>query len=291
MGPHRRRVAWLLAALCVGMAVPAGARAAETQRIVSLNPSLTNILVAIGAHDRIVGVDDYSASHSPEVAHLPRVGGLFSPSLEAVVALAPDVVVLVPSAEQRDFRDRLQALGIEVVVFPNVRFGEVLENIERLGVIAGRPAAARERIAATQRARDAALEATSARDPVRVLLVLQRDPVFVVGSGSFIDEMLVVVGADNIARGFDDPYPRVAVEWVVAQSPDVLIDLSPDAGDAQAYWSRWPSLRAVANERVVAIDAALISMPGPHLDRAIEELARALHGQAVADAIARAVAQ
>ncbi len=276
---------WAAAGADAGRAAEAGA----PQRIVSLNPSLTEILIALGARDVLVGVDDYSAAHSPEVADLPRVGGLFSPSLEAVVALAPDVVVLVPSAEQRDFRERLEALGVAVEVFRNVRFGEVLENIERLGAIAGREEAARRRIEASLRAREVARAATAGRARVRALLVLQRDPVFVVGRGSFIDEMLDDLRAENLARAFDDPYPRVAVEWVVAQSPDVLVDLSPDPGDALAYWSRWPSIRAVADERVVAIDAALISMPGPHLDRALEELARGLHGEAVGAAIAGAV--
>jgi iron complex transport system substrate-binding protein len=288
-GPRRRATALAAAVVCA-LGVAAEARAAAP-RIVSLNPSLTEILVAIGARDALVGVDDYSAAHSPEVGDLPRVGGLFSPSLEAVVALAPDVVVVVPSAEQRDFRTRLEALGVAVAEFDNIRFAQVLENIERLGAMVGHEDAARRRIAAIERARAAAESATRDLDRPRVLLVLQRDPVFVVGRGSFLDEMIDMLGAENLAREFDDPYPRVAVEWVVARGPEVVIDMSPDAGDALAYWSRWPSLPAVARRRVVAIDASLVSMPGPHLDRAIAELARGLHGDGIADAIAEAAAR
>jgi iron complex transport system substrate-binding protein len=281
-------VAAVVACLLVG--APAPGAATEAARIVSLNPSLTEILVAIGGTDRLVGVDDYSAAHTVAVGDLPRVGGLFSPSLEAVVALAPDVVVVVPSAEQRDFRTRLAALGVTVAEFENIRFGQVLENIERLGAMVGRTEAARRRIDAITRARAAAREATAALGTPRALLVLQRDPVYIVGSGSFIDEMIAMLGARNLGAEFDDPYPRVAVEWVVAREPEVLVDLSPDAGDALDYWSRWPSLPAVTRGRVVAIDAALVSMPGPYLDRAIFELARGLHGDAVADAIAEAAA-
>jgi len=284
-----RRGSLVLVLLLVLVPLGSGPAAAEGEgpRIVSLNPSLTDILVALGARDALVGVDDYSARHLPEVADLPRVGGLFSPSLEAVVGLAPDVVVLVPSAEQRDFRERLVGLGIEVEVFANIRFDQVLENIARLGAMVDREDAARERIDAIERTRAAARAAGERLERApRALLVLQRDPVFVVGRGSFLDEMVELLGADNPAHAFDDPYPRVAVEWVVAEQPDVIVDLAPDGGGAERYWSRWSSLPAVAEGRVVAIDAALVSMPGPWLDRAILELARALHGEAVAATIA-----
>src|SRR6185295_6911539 len=101
----------LLGALLLAQAAHAGevAAPAPAQRIVSMNPSLTRILVALGAGDALVGVDDFSAKAEPSVAKLPRVGGLYSPSLESVVALRPDLVVIVPSLEQRDFRTRLEA--------------------------------------------------------------------------------------------------------------------------------------------------------------------------------------
>jgi len=258
-----------------------------TPRIVSVNPSLTAILIALGASDSLVGVDDYSAAQHGEVAALPRVGGLFSPSLEAVVALRPDMVVLVPSAEQRDFRARLESLSIRVSAFENIRFDQVLENIERLGTLVGREAQAEARIASIARARDAARRATAGRPKPKLLIVLQRDPVFVVGSGSFIAEMIETVGARNLASEFDDPYPRVAEEWIVARAPEVLIDLSPDADDPQAYWSRWPSIPAVAHGRVLRLEAEMISLPGPYLDRALASLAAGIHGEAVGAEILR----
>ncbi len=261
-----------LAVAWVGVAMAAG-----SERIVSLNPSLTAILVALGAEESLVGVDDYSAAKIPEVAALPRVGGLFSPSLEAVVALRPDRVVLVPSAEQRDFRTRLEGLGVPVTVFKNLRFAEVLENIRQLGAMTGRSAEATARIEAIAQAREAARRRARGRSAPGVLVVLQRDPVYVVGSGNFIDEMLSAVGGENLASEFDQPYPRVAAEWVVARAPEVLIDLSPDPSSALAHWSHWPSIPAVAHGRVLAVDAELISLPGPHLDRAFELLAASLY--------------
>lgn len=252
----------------------------EARRIVSLNPSLTAILVSIGAAGAIVGVDDYSAEKIPTVASLPRVGGLFSPSLEAVVSLRPDVVVLVPSAEQRDFRTRLGELGVRVVAFENLRFDQVLANIRGLGALADREPQAAERIRAIAEARESARRRAKGRARPGVLVVLQRDPVYVVGGGNFIQEMLEDLGARNLAAGYAESYPRVAAEWVVAQAPDVLIDLSPSETDPRAHWSRWPSIPAVARGRVVALDAELVSMPGPDLDRALEALERGLFADA-----------
>jgi ABC-type Fe3+-hydroxamate transport system substrate-binding protein len=283
---RRPHLVLALAVALVALALGCGVAWAETEtkpeaeRIVSLNPSLTAILVSIGAAESIVGVDDYSAEKISVVASLPRVGGLFSPSLEAVVSLRPDVVVLVPSAEQRDFRTRLGELGVRVVAFENLRFDEVLANIRGLGALAGREVQAAERIRAIVEARESARRRAKGRARPGVLVVLQRDPVYVVGGGNFIQEMLEDLGARNLAAGYDESYPRVAAEWVVAEAPDVLIDLSPSESDPQAHWSRWPSIPAVARGRVVALDAELISMPGPDLDRALEALEASLYGDA-----------
>jgi len=265
----------LLAVTCI-----AHAEATEGEsglRLVSLNPSLTAIALSLGAGDALVGVDDFSARQQPAVAERPRVGGLWNPSLEAVVALEPDLVVLVPSVEQRDFTNRLEALGISVATFENLRFGQVLENIERMGGLLGRPERAHERIASIKRARSRLEALTSGREPPATVVVLQRDPLFVVGGGSFVEEMLRAAGGRNVASGFSEPYPRVDIEWLVAAAPDVLVDMAPDASAARAFWSRWPSLPAVSNGRVLALDPRLVTLPGPHLDRGMWALAEAIH--------------
>jgi iron complex transport system substrate-binding protein len=125
VAPLLRRAALALALL----AAAAGARSEPARRVVSLNPSLTAILLAVGAREAIVGVDSFSARQEPEVAGLPAVGGLYNPSLEAVVALAPDLVVYVPTAEQRDFQRRMGELGVPVQPYDPVSFEDVLATI------------------------------------------------------------------------------------------------------------------------------------------------------------------
>jgi iron complex transport system substrate-binding protein len=281
-----RRRAWVaLAALGLGAGFAsalAAAQPAPARRVVSLNPSLTAIAVALGARDALVGVDSFSLREVPEAAGLPAVGGLYNPSVEAVVALRPDLVVFVPAAEQRDFQRTLEALGLPVLRLDPVTFDEVLAAIETLGARLGRAAEARARVEAIRAARRAAEARAAGQSRPRTLLVLQRDPLFVVGRGSFVDDMLASAGAENAAREFAEPYPRVAREWLLAAAPELLLDASGETASEPAarYWARWPSLPAVRAGRVVELAPGAVTLPGPWLDRALALLADAVQGPA-----------
>lgn len=249
------------------------------RRIVSMNPSVSAILVALGASDRLVGVDDFSARALPELEGRPRVGGLYNPSLEAVVALEPDLVVLVPSFEQRAFRRRLAEVGVPMLSLDPVSFEDVLASIETLGERVGRAEAARERVGAIRATRAEVGRRARELPRRRVVLVVQREPLFVIGEGSFVDEMLEVVGAVNLGAELGDPYPRASVEWLVHAAPEVILDAAPDPEGARSFWGRWPSLPAVREDRVVSIPQGRVTLPGPELDRALRDLARAVHGE------------
>jgi len=274
-----------LAALAAlgGAALAAAAPAPpEARRVVSLNPSLTQILVAVGAGERLVGIDDRSAQLLPELTGLPRVGGLFNPSLEAIVALEPDLVAVVPSAEQRDLRSRLSALGVSVLELPNIALEDLLRSIEALGARVGQGAAAAERVAAIRAAFAAVSAATAPLAHPRVVFAIQREPLFVVGAGSYLDEMLRAAGAVNAGAALGGPYPRAGLEWLIAAAPELILDASEDPKAAASYWSRWPSLPAVASGRVVALPAGEFTLPGPWVDRVLERLAEAIHGPGLA---------
>jgi len=253
-----------------------GAAQSPARRIVSLNPSLTAILLALGGGERLVGVDDRSAREEARVAELPRVGGLFDPSLEAVVALAPDLVVAVPSAQQRDLRAQMQTVGIEVLELPNITLDELLASIEVLGRRIDRGEAARERVAAIRAAFAQAARDSAGHEAPRAVLALQREPLYVVGAGSFLDSMLRAAGAVNAGAELGGPYPQAGLEWLIAASPQVILDASGDPEPPAAYWSRWPSLPAVASGRVVALPPAEVTLPGPYLERGLARVVEAV---------------
>ncbi|HJO24301.1 MAG: helical backbone metal receptor [Myxococcota bacterium] len=262
--------------LLLALALLAAAAAGVPRRVVSLNPSLTATVLALGAGGLLVGVDDWSARQQPAVRGRPTVGGLFTPSLEAVVALEPDLVVLVPSAQQRALRDRLRALGIEVLELPNITLDDLLVSIERLGERLGRGEAAARRVEEIRRAFERAAAASGQSRP-RALLVIQREPLYVVGAGSFLDAMLRAAGARNAAAEFPDPYPRVDLEWAIAAQPEVILDATEGGERAERFWARWPSLPAVARGRVVAVPGDRVILPGPNVDTGLSILRAALN--------------
>jgi iron complex transport system substrate-binding protein len=271
-----------LAAVLLGAAPAEGAQPA--QRVVSLNPSLTAIALALGAREQLVGVDDYS-SRSPGVAGLPTVGGLYDPSLEAVIALAPDLVVLVPSAEQRGFRERLEQLGVACLSLDPVSFDDVLGAIEELGARLGREPAASARVAAIRRTRAEVEAAAGALPVLRGVLVLQRDPLFAAGAGTFVDDMLRTLRVENLAAAQPGRWPRLAREWLLAARPELILDSAPGPEPAAGYWARWPSLPAVANGAVAEIPQGVATLPGPDLDEALLVLAAAARGPEFAAAL------
>lgn len=281
----------LLLSLLAGGSNPASGRtqaettSAPTLRLISLNPSLTAIVLRLGAGDSLVGVDDYSARLLPEVADRPRVGGLFDPSLESVVALRPDRVLIVAGADQQNHAERLESLGLEVMIYRNERLDEVLENITRLGGLLGREQAAKARIRAILEMRRAVAVAVRGRERPSTLAVVTRTPLFIVGAETFLDEMLEAVGARNLGRQLAKGYPRASIEWLIGARPELLLDMTPGAEQASAFWARWPSLPAVALNRVVDVDASRISLPGPDLDQALRALAVAVHGDGISAAI------
>ena len=266
----------------VSASTASGGDPAPARRVVSMNPSLTRMIVALGAADALVGIDEYSARRVPSVADRPLVGGLYSPSLEAIVALRPDLVVVVPSVQQAVFREQLEVLGVEVLTLGEspVNFERVLAALAELGKRLGRTREARERITAIRRTRAAVADATQEFERPRTVVVITREPLYVAGAGSFLDEMLAVAGAVNLGARFDEPWPRASLEWLVEVAPEVIIDSAPDSESAASYWSRWPSIPAVGSGRVVAVPAGEITLPGPDLDQSLLRLARALHGDA-----------
>jgi len=283
---HRTLARLLFAVLLIGanpgpLRAEPGPEPLPARRVVAMNPSLSSILVALGAADVLVGIEEHSARLHPELAAVPVVGGLFNPSLEAVIAREPDLVALVPSAEQRDFRSRLEALGIEVLELPNISVREILESIETLGARVGRAVEAHARTDAIRRTFAEVAAAAAERPPVRAVVVLQRDPLFVVGSGSFVDEMLRTAGAENVAHELREPYPRAAVEWLIAAAPEVILDASDGQPDAAAFWARWPSIPAATSGGAVFLPP-IATFPGPYIDRSLRLIAERIHGRAPA---------
>ena len=249
------------------------------RRIVSLAPSITETLFAIGAADQVAGVTTYC--NYPDLARTkPRVGGMVSPSMEAIVALAPDLIVVSTEGNLREDAERLRALSIPLFVTNPRTLAGIESSIEQLGVLTGHEDAARQ-LAARMRARDDVLRRRVGSSRVRALLLVSVQPLMAVGSRTFLAELLEAAGARNLAADAVGTYPVFSREAITQMDPEVVLVMSDAFADTAvlpSLFPEWRMLTAYRNGRIVRIDADLVSRPGPRAVEGLEELYNALHG-------------
>ncbi len=247
------------------------------QRIVTLLPSLTESVCALGACARLVGVDRYSNSPAP-VRGLPQLGGGIDPNVEAVVALKPDVVLLAKSSR---VTERLEALGLKVLVLEPKNHADVRRVLGKLDQVLGTHEAP-----AVWRAIDAAVSAAAQSLPaaargVRVYFEVNSGP-YAAGESSFIGETLTRLGARNIVPAALGPFPKLNPEYVVRANPD-LIMVSVRSAQGLEQRPGWGTMRAVREGRICRFTAEqsdVLVRPGPRMDEAARLMAQCLGDKA-----------
>jgi iron complex transport system substrate-binding protein len=271
-------LAALLAAAAPGLAGAGEGLGGGARRIVSLGPAATEILYALGAGDRLVGVCDF-CDYPPAVRAVRRVGGFTAPSVETIVALRADLVIAVRGPATVEALETVRRTGVEILVVSDTTIDAVWRAIADIGERTGRTDAARA-LAADMRARFAAVRTRVAGAPRRrVLVVVGQTPLVVAGAGTFVDELVTIAGGTNVAADGGLPWPVMSLETVVARAPEVIIDTAArheDGADA-GYWERFPTLPAVRAGRVVAYASFDALRGGPRLAEAAEEFARLIH--------------
>ena len=244
---------------------------APPARIVSLLPSLTETVCALGACERLVGVDRYS--NWPAAVHrLPQVGGGLDPNIEAVVALKPDVVLVSRSSRAGA---RLRALGLKVLALEPKTRADLRRVTGRLGALLQVPQAAD----ALLHRIDAGVQAAAQSVPAAVRgqrVYYEIDPApHAAGRGTFIDELLAALGLVNVIDASLGPYPRINPELVVRSDPD-LVMVSQQGGAELARRPGWAQLRALRPGRVCQFDATqrdILVRPGPRMPEAARLMA------------------
>jgi iron complex transport system substrate-binding protein len=237
------------------------------KRIVTVAPSLTETIVALGATDRLVGVSRFD--EQTEVASVPRVGGFTDPGVETIIALTPDLVVVQKGPGNQKPVEQLAALGIPVLALPLTSVSDVLDAMVDLGHVLGRDEAAAALVAHFQAVRQRIRDAAKARKKTpSVLLVYGFSPLVVAGPGSFAHELLVDCGARNAAEKAPTAYPTYSLERAVKLTPDIIID----AADASAGREEVMKLRPLQKARWVTLTSKDLLHPGPALAKGLEGL-------------------
>jgi len=258
----------ILLAAAIAACAP-GAAQHKGERIISVAPNLTELLYAAGAADELVAVSEYS--DYPEAAKaLPRIGDAFRLDYERIVSLAPTVAVTWESGTPPEVQKRLESLGIRVVGIPTTRLEDIAAGLETLGRLAGT-----ERVAAAAaagfRADIARLRAEYHERPrLRVFVEIDDTPLFTVGGGHLITEIVELCGGNNIFADAGALAFPVDLESVLVRAPQVI--LSTDNDDPVAYWARFAGLAAVASGSVYRAPADLLARPSPRISQGAAEV-------------------
>jgi iron complex transport system substrate-binding protein len=253
------------------------------ERIVSLAPSHTETLFALGAGDRLVAVDSYS-DYPAEAKERPRLNCWPRPPLEQIVALKPDLVVVFTQGD--DFLRQMDTVRIPVVKLFPVSYPDTLAGIHRLGSLIGDEAAADRVVEALEARRRNVAKALQGAPRVRVMYEL--DPgdgsrPYVAGGGGLYGDLLTMSGAENVFGDLKAPSAQVSSEQVVARDPEVILlgdtrsPLRPQTPAMVAARPGWGALKAVLGKRVHPVNSDLLTRPGPRIAEGLELVARLLH--------------
>ena len=243
------------------------------RRIVSLAPSLTELACALGLENNLVGVTTY-CDRPASVKGKPTVGGPANPSLEAVLNLKPDVVLVDEEGIGSRLAQRLQKLGIRTVTFRGSRLDKLVPAIRQLGRDLGVSPAA-DRLAS--RIETGLQGGKRLKAPVRTLFVIWPDPLVAAGPGSLLDDVMQKIGFENIAHDARSSYPRLSLEAVISRNPQLIVvgQGVKLAGPMQRLLKHLSSLDAVRQDRVCMVSDALYR-PGPRIPEGIAELQHCL---------------
>jgi iron complex transport system substrate-binding protein len=260
----------------------------QCRRIVSMAPSITETLYALGLGDRIVGVTR-DCKYPPEAQDKVQIGGYYDPNFEAILALKPDLVIMLEEHEQSLLG--FEKLKLETLVVSHQTIDGVIESFRTIGRVCGKGPEGRRMAHQFDNRIRRIQEKTRSLPRPRVLMALDRTfgcghlaDVYVVGSDAYFDRIIELAGGQNVYTERGVRYPVVSPEGMLWLNPDVIVDLVPksvlkqtDRETIIADWNELGDVAAVKNHRVLVFDQDYAVVPGPRILRLVEDLARALH--------------
>jgi len=266
----------------------------QCRRIVSMAPSITETLYALGLGDKVVGVTRF-CKYPPQAESKKKVGGYYDPNFEAIVALKPDLIVMLEEHEQA--LTGFAKLNLETLVVSHQTIDGIIESFRQIGRVCGRGPEGRRLAREYQNRMEKIRTITRDLPRLRVLMALDRTfgtghlaDVYIVGPDNYFDRIIELAGGQNVYREQGVRYPVVSPEGILRLNPDVIIDLVPpgmagqlDRKTIMADWKELGEVNAVKNGRVLVFDQDYACVPGPRFIKLAEDLARVLHPEAAWD--------
>lgn len=258
---------------------------AGAHRIISLAPSITEVLFALGVGSRVVGVSTY-CDYPPEAAQVDKVGTFLAPNIERIIAKKPDLIIAVPSPANRNAVESVRELGLRVLVVDPESVVSIFEAVTTIANAVGVPeagSALRDRVQARLAAVRARLEGVTTRS---VLMAVDHRPLIVAGSGTYQDELITLAGGSNLGRQAGSHWPHVGIEFVVAQAPEVIVDTTMGSDEAVKptdFWDPFTTIPAVREKRIHGARAFVLLRPGPRVAEGVETMAQFIHPERFPD--------
>lgn len=270
---------------CTGKSEPANTRDTDktSMRIISMAPNLTEILFTLGLNEEVVGVTKFS-TYPKEAKSKTNVGSFWQPDIEAVLMCKPTLVITLGFSQQTSLADRLKEIGCKTLTVNIGTIDELYEAIRIIGSEVDRCEQAARLIEQLQNQQDTLSNKYTGRsDRPKVLWVVQREPLRVAGTRTFVNELIEIAGGVNAIGETVNVYPPISNEELIGSMPDVIIEPAMDMNDyneqkedAARFYQRFSTVPAVRHGRIYVINGDLVSRLGPRLDRGMELVAGCL---------------
>jgi iron complex transport system substrate-binding protein len=265
--------------LVVGLAWSANtASGSVPRRVVSLAPSITETVFALGFGNRLVGVTNH-CDFPAEAKRLPKIGDFMSASLEVIAVKHPDLVIGIVGATDPARAREIERLGIKISLISVTSVTEILRSFKNIATLLGDPDAGARLVEKIKGQFDKVKQRVGSAPRRPTLLAVGLRPLIAVGGKNFLDELITLAGGENIAGNASQPWLNLPDEYVVAKAPQVIIQagMGSDASGSMKQWSDLKSIPAVKERRVYSYNSGKILRPGPRIGEGLEEIARLIH--------------
>ena len=252
-------------------------------RVVSLAPNITEILFALGLGDNIVGVSD-NCDYPQQAQTKEKIGTFWQPNTEAIIAAKPNLVITLWFEQQKQVAQTLERMGYKAIVLKLEKISELSTAIEKIGAATNRQQQAEELIKNINNRLAQLQSQQNAKEKVRVLWVVQPDPLRVAGVNTFINELIEMAGGVNAIGPTIQQYPPISTEELLSCQAQVIIQPAMDKKSieqqrkvVEAFWKKYPNLPAVKNNRIYVVEHDTIMRLGPRLPQGLEKIIRCLY--------------
>ena len=259
---------------------------AASQRVISTSPAITEILFAVGSGNRVVGVTDY-CNYPKNACLLPSIGGPLNPNTEKWIALKPDLIILQDDSVV--LKKHAKVFKIPTLEVSVNNLGNILTSIQVIADAMQTPKEGKQLVDKIKKQIDNYRTSIGKTKPRHVLMLLSdtNDPsrdLYAVGRNTFLNELLSIAGGENILPDTMATYPKISKEFIIAKSPEIIIEIGPTANlsnegilNRKKAWTIYPTINAVKNDRLYFVGADYILIPGPRLVKILDILARNIH--------------